>query len=227
MKNYHAYNHSGGSVVAPDKEAAPAADQTAEQVSGAADVDTDASESTAAPEPIVTQVPGQPTYINGILVANKQYGLPQDYAPGESKEARSEFNRMAADAKQAGIELEAFSTYRSYDYQKKLYNSYVARDGQAAADRDSAKPGHSEHQTGLGFVISEAGRPDTRFEESNATRWMADHAHKYGFIVRYPKGKEHITGYQYEPWHFRYFGVEIATDVYESGLSLEEYLGID
>lgn len=169
----------------------------------------------------------EPTYIQGVLVVNKKYGLPADYAPGENQEAREAFNKMAEDAKLDGIALEAFSTYRSYEYQKQLYNYYVSVDGQAEADRYSARPGHSEHQTGLAFDIGLEGDHENRFNESDATRWLAEHAYKYGFILRYPEGKEHITGYKYEPWHYRYVGVDMATKVYESGLTLEEYLGID
>lgn len=167
-----------------------------------------------------------PVVINGILIANKNNPLPASYAPGESKEARAAFNKMKAEAKKHGFELDAFSTYRSYATQKKLYDGYVARDGKAAADRYSARPGTSEHQTGLAFDIGEVGKSSTRFQESDATRWLAQNSYKYGFILRYPQGKEHITGYMYEPWHFRYVGVDVATQVYNSGLTLEEFLGI-
>lgn len=166
-----------------------------------------------------------PVYIKGVLIANKNYGLPANYAPGESKEARYAFNKMATDAKKDGVRLYTFSTYRSFATQSQLYNQYVARDGRAAADRYSARPGYSEHQTGLAFDIAEVGASDP-FKESKATQWMARNAYKYGFIVRYPQGKERITGYMYEPWHLRYLGVNTATKVYKSGLTLEEYLGI-
>ncbi|MCC5893896.1 MAG: D-alanyl-D-alanine carboxypeptidase family protein [Alkalibacterium sp.] len=167
----------------------------------------------------------KPTHINGVLLVNKAHGLPSHYAPGENKEARAAFNQMAAASNKDGIKLTAFSTYRSYDYQKTLYTNYVKKDGQAAADRYSAKPGHSEHQTGLAFDISQTGAKNP-FAESKATKWMETNAHTYGFIVRYPKGKEHITGYMYEPWHLRYLGVDLATKVYNSGKTLEEYLGV-
>ncbi|MFC5542851.1 MAG: D-alanyl-D-alanine carboxypeptidase family protein [Bacilli bacterium] len=177
------------------------------------------------------QLPTKPTYIQGVLIANKKYPLPKDFAPGENKEARAAFEKMAQDAKKQGFELVAFSTYRSYEYQATLYNNYVARDGKEKADRYSARPGYSEHQTGLAFDIGEKGREDLwleeAFGESPAGKWLAENAHKYGFILRYPKGKEHITGYMYEAWHFRYLGVELATKVKDSGLTLEEYLGIN
>ena len=113
------------------------------------------------------------------------------------------------------------SGYRSFDYQDKLYRKYAAADGVAAANTYSAWPGHSEHQTGLAFDI---GSINNNYGNTPAGKWLAAHAHEYGFIIRYPKGKEGVTGYQYEPWHVRYLGVELATKVYESGLCLEEYL---
>lgn len=170
--------------------------------------------------------PSSPTYVKGVLIASKEHPLPKDYAPGESTEARNAFNEMAKDAEKAGYELVAFSTYRSYDYQVNLFNNYAERNGIEAANRYSAKPGESEHQTGLSFDVGEVGKEDQWFEYTDASKWMANHAHKYGFIVRYPKGKEDITGYIYEPWHLRYLGTDLAVKVKESGLTLEEYLGM-
>ncbi|WP_246231618.1 M15 family metallopeptidase [Sporosarcina jiandibaonis] len=176
------------------------------------------------------ELPKEPTYIKGILIANKQYPLPRTYAPGESKEARAAFNEMAAAAKLDGFELIAFSTYRSYDYQTGLYERYVERDGSAAADRYSARPGYSEHQTGLAFDIGEVDNEQyyasAKFGETDAGKWVAENAHLYGFIMRYPEGKEKITGYMHESWHFRYVGIEIAEEIYKQNISLEEYLGI-
>ncbi|TAA72816.1 Ig-like domain-containing protein [Planococcus salinarum] len=172
----------------------------------------------------------EPTYIDGILVVNKKYGLPQDYAPGINPTAQSALNRMIADAAAAGHELSVISTYRSYSYQAGLYNRYVSSHGEAQAKRFAAQPGHSEHQTGLAFDLGGTESQDDwlsgSFGDTPAGKWLAANAHKYGFIVRYPEGKEAITGYMYEPWHFRYLGVETATEVYNSGLTLEEYLGI-
>lgn len=166
----------------------------------------------------------EPTYINGILVVNKTYPLPESYAPGElTSDTYSAFEKMAADAYAEGLKLWVQSGYRSYSFQKDLYNRYVASDGQAAADTYSARPGHSEHQSGLAFDLNTIS---DSFADTAEGQWVAENCHKYGFIVRYPKFKEHITGYKYEPWHLRYLGVETATAVYESGLCLEEYLGI-
>jgi D-alanyl-D-alanine carboxypeptidase len=136
---------------------------------------------------------------------------------------------MLSAAKAASApKMKYVSGYRSYAKQEQLYNSYVANDGQAAADTYSARPGFSEHQTGLAVDIGEGGSCDleTCFENTASAKWVAANAYKYGFIVRYMKGKEASTGYQYEPWHLRYLGVSEATSVYNSGKTLEEYYGI-
>ena len=165
------------------------------------------------------------TYVNGILIANKTYSLPKDYNPGKIlPDAQAAFNTMQADAKKAGLSLSICSGFRSYDYQNQLYNGYVARDGKAAADTYSARAGHSEHQTGLAMDINYASSAFTNTPEA---KWLAANCYKYGFILRYPKGKENITGYQYESWHVRYLGKQLAKEVYDSGLTLEEFLCID
>ena len=181
--------------------------------------------------PIAVAAVVEPTYIDGILIANKKYPLPEDFNPGENAEARAAFEQMATDAKALGFDLVAFSGFRSYEYQTTLYNNYVNRDGKEAADRYSARPGHSEHQTGLAFDIGEKSREDlwltAEFGETPAGKWLADNAYKYGFILRYPEGKEDVTGFMYEAWHFRYLGVEKATEVKQTGLTLEEYLSVE
>lgn len=180
--------------------------------------------------PEETEPPTEPTIIQGILLANKQFPLPEDYTPGEDAEARAAYERLADAAEQDGLELVAFSTYRSFARQKELYEGYVARDGVEAADRYSARPGHSEHQSGLAFDIGEAGQEEywasSSFGETAGGKWLADNAHKFGFILRYPEGKEKITGYMYESWHFRYVGEEAASAIHEQELTLEEYLDI-
>ncbi len=163
------------------------------------------------------------TYVEGILIANKTYSLPSDYNPDMNAEAMQAFYKMQKAARRDGINLWICSGFRSYSYQKYLYNSYVARDGKAAADRYSARAGHSEHQTGLAMDINNAG---SSFEGTREAKWLAAHCSDYGFIIRYPKGKESVTGYKYEPWHIRYLGVKTAKAVEKSGLCLEEYLGI-
>ncbi len=165
------------------------------------------------------------TYVDGILIANKTYSLPADYNPmGLTRETRTAFSEMAAGASKDCICLCMYSGFRPYDYQKKLYSKYVSVYGQETADTFSARAGHSEHQTGMAVDVNCA---DSSFEGTPAALWLAENSWKYGFIVRYPKGKQHITGYRYEPWHIRYLGRKTARKVYCSGLTLEEYLGID
>ncbi len=165
----------------------------------------------------------EPTYIQGVLVVNKTYPLPSWYGNGLTAETLAAFDQMQAAAAEAGHTLTITSGFRSYDTQYSLYHGLVSRVGQAAADRDTARPGHSEHQSGLTFDLNCICED---FGHQADGQWVAANAHRFGFIVRYPQGKEHITGYIWEPWHLRYLGVETATAVYESGLSLEEYLGI-
>lgn len=166
------------------------------------------------------------TYINGILIANKSYGLPSTYDPGAlTSETLAAFNEMKAAAYNSNrYELKIVSGYRSYSYQSTLYHGYAARDGYAKADTYSARPGFSEHQTGLALDINNASG---WFDNTPEAKWIADNCWKYGFILRYPKGKENITGYMYESWHVRYLGKDLAKRVYDSGLTLEEYLAID
>lgn len=175
-------------------------------------------------------LPQQPTVIKGILLANKHYPLPQNYAPGESKEARAAFEAMKKAAKKEGLDLHAFSTYRDFARQQVLYEGYVAKDGQQAADRYSARPGFSEHQTGLAFDIGEVGQEQhwasASFGATAGGKWLKANAHKYGFILRYPEGAENLTGYMHESWHFRYVGAEAATEIFKKGLTLEQYLGV-
>jgi len=163
------------------------------------------------------------TYIDGILIANKTYALPSTYAFGVDADAYNSLLAMITDAGNQGISLWLVSGYRSYWDQNQIYNNYVARDGQAEADRYSARPGHSEHQSGLAFDLNSLYQS---FGDTAEGRWLAENCHKYGFIIRYPQNKEHITGYMYEPWHVRYIGTETAWKVHESGLCLEEYFGI-
>lgn len=176
------------------------------------------------------ELPANPTYVDDILIANKRNPLPSTFAPGESVAAREAFNEMAAAAALEGYLLVAFSTYRSFDRQVELYDKYVARDGVEEADRYSARPGYSEHQTGMAFDIGETNQEQhwasTSFGETEAGKWIAENAHLYGFVMRYPEGKEQITGYMYEAWHFRYVGVDISKVIYNKNETLEEYLGL-
>lgn len=172
-----------------------------------------------------------------LILVNKYYKLSSDYVPDnlvtiEAQYGKTlllestvyeQYKKMWNDAKQQGLSLYICSPYRSYTTQQGLYNRYVSQDGKKAADTYSARPGYSEHQTGLAFDVI---TPTTNFDTFASTKefaWLQEHAHEYGFILRYPKGKEYITGYIYEPWHYRYVGVEVATQIYETGLTYEEY----
>ena len=163
------------------------------------------------------------TYIDGILVVNKTYALPADYNPGVDPEAQAAFEKMQADAAELGLNIYISSGFRSYDYQAGLYKRYVDQSGQAEADRFSARAGHSEHQTGLAFDLNSI---TNEFADTEEGKWVTENCHNYGFIIRYPADKESVTGYMYEPWHIRYLGIETAQAVHDSGLCLEEYLGI-
>lgn len=163
------------------------------------------------------------TYIDGIMIANKTYSLPESYDPGLSPEAEEAFNKMAQEASEDGLFLYICSGYRSYADQQYQYNIYANERGIQAADEVSARPGHSEHQTGLSIDVNST---EFSFEDTEEAKWLAEHCTEYGFIIRFPKGKEEYTGFEYEPWHIRYLGIEDAKKVSESGLCLEEYLGI-
>ena len=179
------------------------------------------------------------TYIDGVLIANKTYALPQDFIPTNpdqpvnadrsstclDKTLMSAWNTMLKDATAKGLNIYIASGYRSYNYQVNVYNRYVKSDGAAVADTYSSRPGNSEHQTGLCFDLNTI---EDSFQYTNEGKWVNDNCYKYGFCNRFPKGKDSATGYQYESWHLRYVGVDLATKLYNNGdwLSLEEYFGI-
>ncbi len=165
------------------------------------------------------------TYINGVLIVNKTYSLPNDYDPKElKKEAKEAFDEMQKDALKDKIKLWIASGYRSYKTQEELYNYYVKKDGKKIADTYSARAGYSEHQTGYAMDLNII---DSSFEGTKEAIWIEKNCYKYGFIIRYPKDKEEITGYKYEPWHVRYLGKEMSKKIHDSGLTLEEYFQID
>lgn len=181
-----------------------------------------------------------------LLLVNKTHPLAADYAPTDlvritylvgdhaesmrymRKEAAEHFELMAGSAEAAGHEIGIRTAYRSYAQQRDIFNSYAARDGEEAANKYSARPGQSEHQTGLCADVTSPSvnyQMTTKYGDAPEGKWLAENAHQFGFIIRFPLGKEHITGYQYEPWHVRYVGIEAATDIAAQGITLEEYLG--
>ena len=174
-----------------------------------------------------------------LLLVNKYNYLTEDYVPNNLenisttyarsgmqlvKEAKEAFETLSENAKKEGMNVIAMSSYRSYDYQVNLYNNYVAQDGKEAADKYSARPGYSEHQTGLAVDVYNLDLPYTSFEETEEFTWMQENAYKYGFILRFPKDKVDITGYQYESWHYRYVGKKVAKEIKDNNLTLEEYI---
>ena len=160
-----------------------------------------------------------------IVIANKHYPMSKDYNPGENPTAKAQLMKLIKGMQEAGFPIsDHYSGFRSYETQTQLYQDYVNKDGKAEADRYSARPGYSEHQTGLAFDL--IGTNGDLVTEEKAAQWLLDHAADYGFVVRYLKGKEKETGYMAEEWHLRYVGQE-AKDIAASGLSLEEYYGFE
>ena len=174
-----------------------------------------------------------------LVLVNKYNSLSSNYVPKDlttinakyqwlgrsnqlTKEAAKAFEKMCVAALKDNITILAGSGYRSYNYQKTLYNNYVARDGFAEAETFSARPGYSEHQTGLAMdITNKYGFIDKNDKEYT---WLVKNSYKYGFILRYPENKDEITGYMYEEWHYRYVGIETAKEVYDSNLTYDEYV---
>lgn len=172
------------------------------------------------------------------VLINKEYRLEEDYIPYDlvkiklefannykylRKEACESFIKMSKQAKKHNLSIIGVSAFRSYKYQDNLYNYYVQEKGIKYADSASARPGHSEHQTGLALDVMGSNNDYNLFGETNEFKWMIKNAYKYGFILRYPKNKEHITGFKYEPWHWRYVGIKVAKIIHNNNITLEEY----
>lgn len=179
------------------------------------------------------------------VLVNKQYSLPEDYKPADliypkvdfifqdkiekrmmREEAGKALEVMFQAAEKENMHFAGVSAYRSHQRQIAVFNNYVAKDGEEKAKTYSAMPGTSEHETGLAIDVTTqdgACAAQDCFGDTNEAAWLAEHAHEYGFIIRYPEGKENITGYKYEPWHIRYVGVDAATEIYETKSTLEEY----
>lgn len=173
------------------------------------------------------------------ILVNKHNYLKENYVPNNLEQidtkyalsnmslvntAKYAFENMSKEANKENLKIIAMSTYRSYEYQVNLYNNYAKSDGKAAADTYSGRPGNSEHQTGLAVDVYNQDETYTNFEKTEEYIWMQDNAYKYGFILRFPKGKEKETGYEFESWHYRYVGKNIAKIIKENNISLEEYI---
>ena len=171
------------------------------------------------------QVIGGITYVNDIMLVNKTYPLPSDYNPGgmtpETEEAFSELRKTASE--EAGLYLFSHSDFRSYHTQVYLYDDYCNGYGKEEADRFSARPGYSEHQTGM---VIDVNWPGDAFNDTPEAIWLEENCWRFGFIVRFPREKEQFTGYKYESWHIRYVGKDWADKIYHSGLCLEEYFQV-
>lgn len=173
------------------------------------------------------------------ILVNKHNYLKENYVPNNLEQidtkyalsnmslvntAKYAFENMSKEANKGNLKIIAMSTYRSYEYQVNLYNNYAKSDGKTAADTYSGRPGNSEHQTGLAVDVYNQDETYTNFEKTEEYIWMQDNAYKYGFILRFPKGKEKETGYEFESWHYRYVGKNIAKIIKENNISLEEYI---
>jgi len=189
-------------------------------------------------QPYYTNVKETPYINTPYILSNKYLYMSESYVPKDLekidsnyssgtrmlvREARIAFEQLAQDAKKAGYTIRAMSAYRSYQYQKDLYQKYVNQDGVQKADTYSARPGFSEHQTGLVVDVDNQEVAYTKFDTTKEFLWMMENAFHYGFILRYPHGKEDITGYTYESWHYRYVGPEIAQKMKELNLTFDEY----
>ena len=165
-------------------------------------------------------------YLDSSYIPNNLELLDNSYAKSGIylvKEAKDNIERLISDAKEDGMNIRVISAYRSYTYQENLYNNYVKNDGVENADTYSARPGYSEHQTGLVVDVTKAYDNFNNFENTDEYNWMLENASNYGFILRYPKDKENITTYSFEAWHYRYVGVELAKKIKASNLTFDEY----
>ena len=169
-----------------------------------------------------------PSYKAEDLEPIKYYAADRNkYTRFMRAEAAEAFHRLVETAAEEGIDIVMTTAYRSYEFQQILWDNYVAQKGEEEANKTSARPGESEHQTGLAVDLSTSEidyRNSSDFADTAAGRWVAENAHKFGFILRFPEDKTDITGYSYEPWHIRYVGLTAAADIYEETLTLEEYL---
>ena len=165
-------------------------------------------------------------YLDSNYIPNNLELLDNSYAKSGIylvKEAKNELEKMIMKAREDGMNIRVISAYRAYSYQDKLYNNYVKNDGVEMADTYSARPGYSEHQTGLVVDVTRAFDDFNNFENTDEYNWMLENASNYGFILRYPKDKEDITTYSFEAWHYRYVGVELAQKIKASNLTFDEY----
>lgn len=174
---------------------------------------------------------------NEAMLVNKYHALSKNYEASDivkvsstyayagmslNKEAYDAFRKLSDDARKEGFTIIILSSYRTYEYQEKIWNDRKNLKGEKEADAYAARPGSSEHETGYAIDVADYNHP-LNFSEQESFKWMKDNSYKYGYILRYPEGKEDITGYDYESWHYRYVGVDLATKVYNEGITYDEY----
>ena len=191
-------------------------------------------------EPFYTNTIETDTSLGKFVILNKYYHADETYKGKNlikvdskynlygsefylSEECYQAFLKMYEDALEAGYGFKINSAYRSYESQVRIYQGWVNKDGQALADTYSARAGYSEHQTGYAFDVRDYPFTDDDYSKTKSFTWVSENAYKYGFIIRFPKDKEYITGYQYEPWHYRYCGLDCAKYIHDTGITFEEY----
>lgn len=234
---------SGCSIVQQDEQNMTSKETVNNKQTAAKEVHHVAVDSSIKPAQEGLQTLAEPENIS--VLVNKEYSLPEDYQPDDlvypnvdfifedkiekrmmRAEAAEALQNMFAAAEKQNLHLAGVSAYRSHQTQQSIFDNYVKNDGLENAKTYSALPGTSEHETGLAIDVTTADgacAAQDCFGDSEEAKWLAEHGHEYGFIIRYPEGKESITGYKYEPWHIRYVGADIATELFENDLTLEEY----
>jgi len=246
---------TGGNTAVPaDNTAAQPSATSSEQTGASTDSSTDltAQREESSLQSTIKKVDGKDVVTNPesmTVIVNKDRYLPEGYEPPDlvvpdvafsydgvlekshmRKEAAEALEELFKASKSDGLDLRAVSGYRSYKRQVIIYNNNVATKGKAYTDRVSASPGTSEHQTGLAIDVSGPGIGyglEQSFGKTAEGKWLKQHAAEYGFVIRYKKGADAITGYTWEPWHIRYVGKEVAQDVTAKDLTLEEYFDQD
>lgn len=166
-------------------------------------------------------------FLDNTYTSNNMVKVSNRYSYGENQMLTSEtfsaFLNMFNAAKNEGLTLIINSSFRSFEEQDEVYNELLSTRGDEYANKMAAKPGYSEHQTGMAIDIQTYGSNASNFEEFDEFKWLQNNAHKYGFILRYPKDKKYLTGYEYESWHYRYVGIEVATYIYQNQITFDEY----
>lgn len=234
---------------APDANEQPSIEPSPRATSEVSETETSLAEASAEPEAPEEADTEETVDVDSpdsvTVIVNKLRPLPEDFAPEDlvalptsfgtgthtlRQEAAEAAEELLAAAQEDGIDLTVVSAYRSFAYQQELYDNYVAQHGTEMTNEMSAMPGHSEHQTGLALDVDTPGGQHTlrqSFGDTDAGQWLVDHAHEFGFVIRYPQDAEDITGFHYEPWHLRYFGEQYAQEIVDGSGVAETEFGIE